>query len=766
MEWSRRAIPVSAQYAIDGKRNTNYGSCTYTEQDTNPWWRVDLLDVTRVTAVTITNRDDVPERLDGAEIHIGNSLENNGINNLSELIKNIQKRRKRDLTSTIKLLHQPGSGGTTMAKQVLWDMRKKLRCAVLTGPTSDITAIAKQVIHLFTAGSQRNQTTVLLMLEDERILENLQDAIIKEIAERNITTHKPVVIILNCVHPIYGGPSFEQRMEPFTHLIVTFPARQGQDKHVRMAHPLIAQQCVKTRDYLKAVKWAKIAKDRDPKSSFVADTLGQVYKNQLKSRIKVEQGSIRVPKEQGSFKVPEEQGSISAQDILQLSKKAFEAFKDEERAAENEQGADMQDDGMTKVSSIFNNRGLFGYLQVANIVFDSLVSLDKHWQKVLTMEISADSFFISIGQKKLFKYKSLISSLRDEVERICEFFDGYLIYSKPSIEKNEPPYFWTDVKNCYRKYVGTCTPIHSEFAIGIPLQKLKEEMAIAFPGLLSCLDKGYDKTHLRRITILWEEIKKEWEKKKVGDNKAAQNFILANIILSKVEAASPVLTPLPILRRILERHLLANFGNQTPEFYFLVLLLYWPEEHKKMDFDIDLNKHVLEMQDSYENTYKKYLRSRYLRPLIFLAKGEGLSRLVHSSKIDNLLARENPMARPKARQDFITKKWNSGEVWREPVVQDLLLPVNGVVRQHRVFACVDGKEIEVCAYQQSKVWMSGDVCFYLGFTIRGPVAYGIHYPSHSDRIKEEEPRKKLEVPDIKSMKDDQHFVDFHRTDLI
>lgn len=115
---------------------------------------------------------------------------------------------------------------------------------------------------------------------------------------------------------------------------------------------------IETRAYFKAEKWAKIAKDRDPKSSFVADTLGQVYKNHLKSRIKVEQGSsfpkeqgsVRFPKEQGSFKVPEEQDSISAQEILPLSKKAFDAFKDEERAAENEQGADMQDDGMTKVN--------------------------------------------------------------------------------------------------------------------------------------------------------------------------------------------------------------------------------------------------------------------------------------------------------------------------------------------------------------------------------------------------------------------------------
>ncbi|XP_020359573.2 sterile alpha motif domain-containing protein 9-like [Oncorhynchus kisutch] len=880
----------------------------------------------------------------------------------TELIQNIKKPCKGDLTSTMNLMYQPGSGGTTLAKQVLWDMRKTLRCAVLTGPTSDITAIAKQVIHLFTAGGQGHQNTVLLLLEDERILENLQDAIIKEITDRNITTHMPVVIILNCVRkevikqedhnksrhvilrmelseaekkqfeekqieisrsysnehkqfhgfnimrenfsgdyvketcafldvrkkrrpkksqllsflslvnayvpgshllesqcqaflgppdPNYGGPSFEQRMEPFSHLIVTFPSQQGQDKHVRMAHPLIAQQCVKVlatagvtrsdtarnflidfcgeevqqhlmpvikdmltkreitvdhqqntghvcvlqnkptkremgeerkdtfsrlihdieaneiksncvsvlqlasekitqnpffpqalarffylrmEDYGVAEQWAKIAKDRDPKNSFVADTLGQVYKKHLNSRV--------------------HDPSISAQDILQLAVKAFEAFKDVERAAENEQGADMQDDGMTKVSHIFNNRGLFGYLRVANIVFDSLVSLDNNWQKVLTMEISADSFFISINQ--LFKYKPLIINLRDEVERKFEFFDGYLTYSKPSMKINEPNYFQTDVKNCYCKYVGTCTPIHSESAIDVPLQKLKEEMAITFPGLLCCLDKGYDESNLSRITKLWEEIQ-ECEKKKDGggENKAAQNFILANIILSKVEAASPMLTPLPILRRTLERHLLANYSNQTPEFYLLVLLLFWPEEHKKIGFNIDLNKRIIEMQDSYNNTYKKHLRSRYLRPLIFLGKGEGLSRLVHRSKIDNLFVKENQMARPEARTDTI-----SGEVWRKPSVQDLLLPVNGVVRQHRVFARVDGKEIEVCADQQSKVWKSGDVCFYLGFTIRGPVAYGIQYPSHhghffhSDRMTGEVPRKMLEVPDIKSIKDE------------
>ncbi|KAJ8351142.1 hypothetical protein AAFF_G00146520 [Aldrovandia affinis] len=70
--------------AIDGSHQTTYESrsCTHTELQIDPWWRVDLRHEFRVTSVTITNREDCcPERLDGAQIRIGNSMENNGNNN-------------------------------------------------------------------------------------------------------------------------------------------------------------------------------------------------------------------------------------------------------------------------------------------------------------------------------------------------------------------------------------------------------------------------------------------------------------------------------------------------------------------------------------------------------------------------------------------------------------------------------------------------------------------------------------------------------------
>uniref|UniRef100_A0A671RWP5 Fucolectin tachylectin-4 pentraxin-1 domain-containing protein n=1 Tax=Sinocyclocheilus anshuiensis TaxID=1608454 RepID=A0A671RWP5_9TELE len=73
-----------AEKAIDGNRGLQqlHTGCSSTLNENNPWWRLDLRDVYRVSEVVITNRKDCcAEQINGAEIHIGNSLENNGTNN-------------------------------------------------------------------------------------------------------------------------------------------------------------------------------------------------------------------------------------------------------------------------------------------------------------------------------------------------------------------------------------------------------------------------------------------------------------------------------------------------------------------------------------------------------------------------------------------------------------------------------------------------------------------------------------------------------------
>ncbi|XP_067456300.1 uncharacterized protein [Thunnus thynnus] len=72
------AVP---ERAIDGNRASNWGqgSCTHTQNDRNPWWRLDLLKSYKINTVTITNRKDCcHQRINGAEIRIGNSLSDNG----------------------------------------------------------------------------------------------------------------------------------------------------------------------------------------------------------------------------------------------------------------------------------------------------------------------------------------------------------------------------------------------------------------------------------------------------------------------------------------------------------------------------------------------------------------------------------------------------------------------------------------------------------------------------------------------------------------
>ncbi|KAE8279360.1 Sterile alpha motif domain-containing protein 9 [Larimichthys crocea] len=104
------------------------------------------------------------------------------------LVEKIQKSKKTSLEiSTVKLFHQPGCGGTTLAMQVLWDLRKSFRCAeVLTSSPLDIANVADEVINLYTEGCRDHQNTVLLLVNDEQILENLQDSIMKKIAKRKI----------------------------------------------------------------------------------------------------------------------------------------------------------------------------------------------------------------------------------------------------------------------------------------------------------------------------------------------------------------------------------------------------------------------------------------------------------------------------------------------------------------------------------------------------------------------------------------------------
>uniref|UniRef100_A0A8B9XSQ8 Sterile alpha motif domain containing 9 n=1 Tax=Bos mutus grunniens TaxID=30521 RepID=A0A8B9XSQ8_BOSMU len=103
----------------------------------------------------------------------------------------------------IHLYHHPGCGGTTLAMHILWELRKKFRCAVLKNKTVDFSEIGEQVTNLITYGTTNNQEylPILLLVDDFEEQDNvylLQASIHTAVANRYIRYEKPLVIILNC----------------------------------------------------------------------------------------------------------------------------------------------------------------------------------------------------------------------------------------------------------------------------------------------------------------------------------------------------------------------------------------------------------------------------------------------------------------------------------------------------------------------------------------------------------------------------------------
>ncbi|XP_032399878.1 sterile alpha motif domain-containing protein 9 isoform X2 [Etheostoma spectabile] len=492
-------------------------------------------------------------------------------------------------------------------------------------------------------------------------------------------------------------------------------------------------------NYKKAEKWAKEAIKRAPKNSYVADTLGQIYKNCL----------IR--------------NANGLEDILHMAEKAFEAFKDVESKAENEEGPEMKDTaGTVSISNSFNNRGLFGFIQVAKTAFEKL----------------------NKGPSYHLKKHGFIEKLKPEVEIKFDFFEWYLAYSKPNKTSSEPYYFWKDIVICYKLYT---TKNAAE--------------STSFPGLLDLLNHGLFTSKGRcvkfeeaeetvsELEAIRDHLKTTYEAN-VDDVKEAERYILSNIILSNKMQNSLQHTPVTELQAIIHRFLGTEVGHRSPQFYLLVLLLFWPEEEPwvvqeeddeeveqkateddesedktwededsngdqetrtepaQLSLDLmfgpDLQQSVTFMEKAFERAkYAKYLRGRYLLPLFFLGTGSGLSKWIHRSRLDAIVEKR---VDAKLADDYdktnknklrrINEMWNNGEVWRVPEIQDMLLPIRvepchsstmpHVHEKEQVFICVGGQKI--MDFKQPKVPLLSPMPYYLGFTIRGPVVFKVGHP--------------------------------------
>ncbi|XP_077094114.1 sterile alpha motif domain-containing protein 9-like [Siphateles boraxobius] len=353
---------------------------------------------------------------------------------------------------------------------------------------------------------------------------------------------------------------------------------------------------------------------------------------------------------------------------LRIAQSAIKAFEDEEKTAEDE-----LDDRFTR----FNIRGHLGFLQVCKEIYD-LISPKYPLEQ---------------------KYHDFINGLRGKVESKYDFFEWYLTFSSPSNKTEEPEYVRRDVEDCYKLYFTQGTQTEEE--------TLNERKLKSFAGMLHFLKSD--------INVLKQNLS-AIEKPQSEDETQTVLYVLANLILS--QAGEPA-GETEELQDMLQKLWSTEAEGRSTEFYLLVLLLFWPDEEKPNP--PNLGDCVQYMSQSYREMYEKHLRGRFLVPLFFYGKGEGLQRLVHAFK-----PHQNGLERPVPSRPHQTdlKLLTQGD---ERVEVECLQRIDGNVENLRVFAVRNGKQIKVNAYNQASVCKQGHVSFYLGFTIRGPVAYNITY---------------------------------------
>lgn len=492
---------------------------------------------------------------------------------------------------------------------------------------------------------------------------------------------------------------------------------------------------IKEKNFSTALVWANLAKRKAPKNSYISDTLGQVYKSELKQWL-------------GKNKTCR---NISVDDLayfLEVAEKASKAFK------ESQKQTDSKDYGTEAWSpqnsqrryDTYNTAGFFGEIEVGLDTIQ-LLQLTPLFHK--ENEISKESMaeFLSgkwtiLSDPKgeycvvLSKFTSLLQNLHSDLERCFHFFWDYMGFLKP---RNTPKELTElslskKVSRCFKKYVELFCHLDTNLVQGkedLLLQKencrkrIQAWRADTFSGLLEYLNPNHKEANkieniVENYTFLLQDILNKPLSKVL--TKDIQNFILANIILSCLKPSSKYILPFSTLKKKLREVLqIVGLTHSYPDPYFLACLLFWPE-NKELDEDSTLiEKYVSSLNRSFRRQYKHMCRSRQPSTLFYLGQKKGLNSLVHKAEIERYF---------REVQDS-NSFWHSGVVWEKREVKDLLRLLDGQA-EGKLISLEYGTEAKIkipVTSVYSAPLRSGRnierVSFYLGFSIEGPLAYGI-----------------------------------------
>ena len=488
---------------------------------------------------------------------------------------------------------------------------------------------------------------------------------------------------------------------------------------------------IKEKDFNTALDWARQAKMKAPKNSYISDTLGQVYKSEIKWWLDGNKNCR----------------SITVNDLthlLEAAEKASRAFKESQRQTDskNYETENWSPQKSQRRYDMYNTACFLGEIEVGLYTIQILqltpfFHKENELSKKHMVQFLSGKWTIPPDPRNecylaLSKFTSHLKNLQSDLKRCFDFFIDYMVLLKMRYTQKEIAEIMLSkkVSRCFRKYTELFCHLDPCLLQSKESHLLQEEncrkklealRADRFAGLLEYLNPNYkDATTMESIVNEYAFLLQQNSKKPMTNEK--QNSILANIILSCLKPNSKLIQPLTTLKKQLREVLqFVGLSHQYPGPYFLACLLFWPE-NQELDQDSKLiEKYVSSLNRSFRGQYKRMCRSKQASTLFYLGKRKGLNSIVHKAEIEQYF--------DKAQNT--NSLWHSGDVWKKNEVKDLLRRLTGQAEGKLIsieYGTEEKIKVPVISVYSGPLRSGRNierVSFYLGFSIEGPLAYDI-----------------------------------------
>lgn len=498
-------------------------------------------------------------------------------------------------------------------------------------------------------------------------------------------------------------------------------------KNALICQALARHFYIKEKNFNTALEWAKEAEQKEPKNSYITDTLGQVYKSEIKCWLDENRNCQEI-------------SSDDLKHLLEAAEKASRAFRTSQEQTENETWSSQKSQ---RKSDTYNTAGFLGEIEVGLYAIQILqltpcFHKTKELSKKCVLQFlsgkgdlppnTEDEYYLSLS-----KSAAYLQNLQSDLKRCFDFFADYMVFLKTrnALKETTETLVSKKVSRCFEKYRELFCHLDEVALQSKESQLLQVEncrktlealRADRFSGLLEYLTPNHKDAANTMEKIVNEYSFLLQQNPNTQLIREKQNFILASIILNCLKPNSKYIQPLGTLKKQL-REVLQSVGlnSQYPYPYFLACLLFWPE-NQELDHDSkQMEKYVSSLMRSFKRQYKNMCRSKQASTLFYLGNKRGLHRLVHKAEIE-----QNFSKIPNTNS-----LWQSGEVWKKHNVKGLLCRLIGQA-EGKLISMEYGKgekiKIPVTSVYSGPLRSGRNiqrVSFYLGFSIEGPLAYDI-----------------------------------------